>query len=167
MTPATEITVRMLIDKPAFAPTYWHFHQTSWAAAQDKIRELVANSDVFLTSHAYHALYFVGDFDIEISANGLTEVMPGIDGIYIDRRTGKRVIGDGGDFEEIVSCYVSGVVAVNERFWRLKSGVNDETANAIEASLHRLEVPPEWGLRIYSWNRTGSSPGSNDKCYRG
>jgi len=167
MTPASEVTVRMLVNKPAFAPNYWHYHNTSWMSAQEKIRELVANSDVFLTSHAYHALYFVGDFDVEISANGLTEVKPGSDGIYVDSRTGKRVIGDGDALEEIVSCNVSGVIVINERFWRLTSGVNNETADAIEENLHQLEVPSEWGMRIYNWNAADSSPGSVYECDRG
>jgi hypothetical protein len=151
MTPAAETTVRMVLNKPSHSPTYWHYHPTSWNAARPAIQALVRESDIFLTSQAYHAIYYIGDFDVEISANGPTEIRASGDRITIDHRTGRRVIDDSTALREIVACNSSGVLVVHQRGWRHFSSVNDDVADFVESHLNRVDVPEEWGMRIFRW----------------
>jgi hypothetical protein len=152
MTPATEFTVRMVLNKPASELRYWFYRITSWNSAKHRIKELVADSDVFLTSQAHHAIYYIGDFDVEISASGLSDFRSGRGGSDIDPRTGRRVVADGSALQEIVSCNDSGVVVVDRRNWRVAAGVNDEAADVIERNMNRVEIPQEWGMLIYRWS---------------
>jgi hypothetical protein len=157
MTPASETTARMVLNKPSHTPTYWHYHPTSWNSAKSTIEALVDGSDVFLTSQAYHAIYYIGDFDVEVSANGPTEIDAANDRIMIDHRTGRRVIDDSIALREIVACNDSGVLVVHRRGWRHFSSVNDDVADFVEAHMNRVEVPREWGMRIYKWGEADSA----------
>ena len=150
MTPATDMSVRMMLDKPSNVPRYWFSFNTSWRDAQQTINTLVARSDVFLTSQGHHAYYYVGDFDVEISATGLSDFHRG-GGTDIDPRTGRRVIADVDSLRFIHACNQSGVVVIHQRAWRHFAGVRDELADYIEQRMGKVETPSEWGMHIYVW----------------
>ena len=151
MTPATEITARMVLNKPAHELRYWFYQVTSWSSAKNRITELVEESDVFLTSQGHHAIYYIGDFDVEISATGLSDFKSGSGGSDIDPRTGRRVIADRTALQGVVFCNKSGVVVVDRRSWRLFAGVNNDVADFIEDNMHHIETPEDWGMVIYQW----------------
>jgi len=151
MTPATEITARMVLDKPATELRYWFYQITSWNSAKYRIAELVGESDVFLTSQGHHAIYYIGDFDVEISATGLSDFKFGSGESDIDPRTGRRVIAERTALQEIVFCNKSGVVVVDQRSWRTFAGVNDDVADFIEDNMHHVATPASWGMVIYQW----------------
>ena len=156
MTPATEMTTRMVIDKPSSLPRYWFGFSTSWNSAQDTIRTLVEESEIFLTSQGHHAFYFIGDFDIEVSATGLSDFQEHSGGSDIDPRTGRRVIADVTAMREIRTCNQSGVLVIHVKAWRRFAGVSDTLADYIEQNMDRVETPSEWGMQIFSWS--GETP---------
>jgi hypothetical protein len=166
LTPATELSVRMAVDKPGLVPRYWFNYVTSWAAGRDRIRELVAESDVFLTSQGHHAFYYIGDFDIEMSATGLSDFQTGPGEPDIDPRTGRRVIAAPDALQAIVACHDSGVVVVDRQSWRSFIGVNDDVADFIEANLQAVSVPDEWGMEIYRWTADDSLLNERRRAWR-
>ena len=151
MTPGTEYTVRLLLDRPGSVPRYWFNFTTSWEQAADSIRPLVDDSDVFLTSQGHHAIYYIGDFDVEISATGLSDFQESGGGTDIDPRTGRRTIADAEPLRQIVHCNASGVVVVDERNWRNAIGVNDGVADLIEQHLEPVAMPGEAQMRVFRW----------------
>jgi hypothetical protein len=151
MTPGTEYTVRLLLDRPGSVPRYWFNFTTSWGKAADSIRPLVEEADIFLTSQGHHAIYYIGDFDVEISATGLSDFQESGGGTDIDPRTGRRTIADVAPLRQIVYCNASGVVVVDERNWRNTIGVNDGVADFIELHLEYVAVPEEAQMRVYRW----------------
>ncbi len=161
LTPATELSVRLALDKPGLVPRYWFNYVTSWESAQERIRTLVEASDVFVTSQGHHAIYYIGDFDVEISATGLSDFQSRPGGSDIDPRTGRRVIAEAHSLKGIVACNASGVVVVDQRSWRSFIGVRDDVADFIEANLQAVPTPTAWGMVIHHWSAGDSA--LNDK----
>jgi len=151
LTPGTEMAVRMALDREGRIPRYWFGFVTSWEAAQNELRELVADADVFLTSQGHHAIYYLGDFDVEISATGLSDFQSDSNDSNIDPRTGRPVIADVRGLEQYVLCRRSGLVAIDEKHWRNEIGVSVELADFIEANLERVEITPEARMIVYRW----------------
>ena len=152
MTPATEHTARMLLDRPGSLSRYWFNFTSSWEKGVDSIRPMVEDADVFLTSQGHHALYYVGDFDVEISATGLSDFQNSNGGSDIDPRHGRRTIAASGPLRRIVYCNPSGVIVVDERNWRNAIGVNDDVADFIERHLEYVAIPAEANMRVYRWS---------------
>ena len=157
MTTATELAVRMALDKPTYLPRYWFVYSTSWESSSARIAELAEDADIFLTSQGHHAIYYVGDFDVEISATGLSDFYSGDGDSDIDPRTGRPVIADVASLQEIVTCNASGLVVVDNRSWRNFTGVNDYVADFIEEEMKPVETPEHWGMHIYRWSVEGTS----------
>jgi hypothetical protein len=155
MTPATELAVRMALDRPPYVPRYWFYYPTSWASARDTIADLVQQSDVFLTTQGHHAIYYIGDFDVEISASGLSDFSSVEGSSDIDPRTGRRVIADRRSLEAIINTTDSGLLVVDAASWRNKFGLNDDMADLVDSSMESVPVPREWGLSVFRW---GSGP---------
>ena len=151
LTPGTEMTVRLALDKPGLLQRYWFGFVTSWETAADEIRYLVAEADVFVTSQGHHAIYYIGDFDVEVSATGLSDFQSRGGGSNIDPRTGRPVIADSNALRAIVLCNKSGVIVVDERNWRNPIGVNDEIADFIETHLERVDVTRAARMIVYRW----------------
>ena len=161
MTPATDISVRMMLDKPPIVRRFWFSFTTSWRDAQQTINTLVERSDVFLTSQGHHAYYYVGDFDVEISATGLSDFHRE-GGTDIDPRTGRRVIADVDSLRNIHACNQSGVVVIHEKAWRHFAGVRDELADYFERHMTKVDTPSDWGMHIYVWPAGESNMGFED-----
>jgi hypothetical protein len=165
MIPGTEYTVRLMLDRPGSVPRYWFNFTTSWEKAADSIRPLVEESDVFLTSQGHHAIYYIGDFDIEISATGLSDFEESR-GTDIDPRTGRRTIAEAGPLRQIVLCNPSGVVVIDKRNWRNAIGVNDSVADFIERHLEEVAVPEEAQMRVYRWTAADSALATKRSAWR-
>ncbi len=160
-TPATELTVRMVLDEPVRiagggSPRYWSTYDTTWSRAVEPLQDIVADSDIFLTSQGLHAIYFLGDYDVELNATQFQD--RGADDSNIDLRTGRRVIADLDSLRAIVECNRTGVVVIHRAGWRNPVVVNDAIATFIEERMNRIESLDEWGLRTYVWERGSSYP---------
>jgi len=154
-TPAPRLTYRMLASPesrwPANAPKYRG--ESDWARAAPLLKEASNAAAVVLTSAGVKAQYYLARFDFELSETILAEARPPRQ-FGLDTRTGRRVVSSPESVRQIVDCYPTGLVVVEEHHWRSAWSVNDAVADFFEETGKPIELPPSMKLRAYTWRHS-------------
>jgi len=134
---------------------YWSRYNANWELAGPELRALAKKSEVVLSTNELHMLYFIGRVDFELSFSRLSELIEGDwhqgEEFTPDFRTGRPVISSAESVGQVVSCFETGLIVVRAETWPKAEFIPDKTKDTIEALSKRLDIPDEWGLRVYSW----------------
>jgi hypothetical protein len=144
-------------------------NSVEWANARPLLEPWLANAAVILTPNDVFALYYLGGYDIGVSANLISEFdgRPGPDGrgggqFGIDPRTGHPVVSSPEAIQRILACFPSGMLVTDVYKWRTPKAISDATADVIQARMQAIELPPAVGLRAFQWQRSDTSPAPAD-----
>jgi hypothetical protein len=168
--PAFRATADMLRGRPVEMGNtegrYWSRYDTNWEQAAAMLKALSNNSEVVLSTHELHMLYFVGRIDFELSFSRLSELIDGEwnqgEEFRTDFRTGRPVISSAQSLNQIVDCFNSGLIVVRGRSWLEQATVTDDARAMIESITDRVDISGQWGLRVYQW--TDSSVRGGPEC---
>jgi hypothetical protein len=125
---------------------------TSWRAAAATLNELSRSSDVVVTPNSLHALFYVGDYDLEYRRTGVIESMTGEE-FGIDPRTGRPVISTADSLERLMVCFPSGLVFAELARWRHVTGIDSAAADLLTAAAAEVELPAEWRIKAFRWEQ--------------
>ena len=130
-----------------------HLHPqyaTHWSIARKPLLAAASESDILVTTNALSALYFLGDYDVEMSATVLHDFSS--EEFDLDPRTGRPVISTTGSLQLLMSCYQTGLVIAEAHQWsNAVYGIPQESARILEQSASPLSLPPEANLVAYRW----------------
>lgn len=134
-----------------------------WSLAAPTLAPLVASAAVVVTSEDVSAQYYLGRFDINVSASKLDEVdnantllgrgqedAPERE-FSLDPRTGRPVISTAASLRRVLGCYPSGLIVGSEEDWGKAHLVDAELAAIITATARRVALPPRSGVYAYAW----------------
>ena len=111
-----------------------------------------------LTGWELLSLYYLGRFDLTLSASRLSEI-PDSQEFGIDPRTGRPVISRAESVALVMECFPDGLVVVNPENWRSGAQLNDAMADVIEARAKPIELPSGLGILAFRWqNPTNDEP---------
>lgn len=161
-TPFLKMSVRMAMGQTSATnggAAYWDRYATDWRAASSRLKILHAENDVTIVSQELQALYFVGDYDYNLSATTLADVMSYGNESNIDPRTGRPAFADAKSLLAIIDCNDSGVIVIHNPAWRNRTRVTNAVADAIELNTTQLEVPGDWGLMLFQWQSPAGGVG--------
>jgi hypothetical protein len=116
-------------------------------------------ADVVATSNGLYALYYLDRYEIDISPSQIAESATGKE-FGQDVRTGRYVISTAESLDLIMSCHASGLY-ISDSIWRWRNpnvGVTDEVADFLISHSEVVEVPEDWMLRVYRWQRPEGVP---------
>ena len=140
-------------------------NSVEWVKARPLLEPWLANAAVILTPDDVFALYYLGGYDIGVSANLISELdgRSGPDGrggrqFAIDPRTGHPVVSSPEAIQRILACFPSGALVTDVYKWRTPKAIPDATANVIEARMQPIELSPAFGLRAFHWQRSETGP---------
>jgi len=136
-----------------------HWSVQGWQAAAERFRPLIEESDVVATSNGLFALYFLGRYDIDISPSQVAESASGEE-FGQDIRTGAYAISTPESMAKVMACFGSGFF-ISDSLWRWRDpdvGVSDEMAAFLETHAEEIDLPKDWMLRAYRWQRPEEAP---------
>lgn len=141
-----------------------HWSVAGWQAAAKRLGPEIDKTDILATSNGLFALYFIGRYDIDISPSQVAESATGEE-FGRDGRTGSYAISKPESLAILMDCYPSGLY-LSDSAWRWRNpnlGVSDEMADFLDANLEKIELPKDWMLNAYRWERPEDAP-TPDSC---
>jgi hypothetical protein len=137
---------------PDPAPKY------DWTEARALLAPELERASVVLTGWELHTLYYLGRFDMTLSASRLSEIQDPHE-FAIDSRTGRPVISRAASVTLVMECFPDGLVVVNPEYWRSEAELNNEMADVIVARATPIELPSTLGMLAFKWhNATDDAP---------
>jgi hypothetical protein len=130
---------------PDPAPRY------DWTEAQSLLAPELERASVVLTGWELHTLYYLGRFDITLSASRLSEI-PGAEEFGIDTRTGRPVISRAASVALVMDCFPDGLIVVNPEYWRSEEDLTNAMADVITARATPIELPDTLGMLAFRWD---------------
>ena len=130
--------------------------RADWVAARGSLAPLIDTASIILTARDVQFLHYLGDYDIALNSNRLTEI-PGSE-FDLDPRTGRVVIGTADALGRIIGCFPSGLIVTDADSWRNPAGIEDEVADAIEAEATEIALPPEARILAFRWDHPLPDP---------
>jgi len=130
-----------------------------WLESRDRLQPLLDEVDVVATSNSLYALYYLERYEIDISPSQVAESSTGEE-FGQDLRTGRYAISTAESLDLLMSCHNSGLY-ISDAKWRWRSphvGVTDEVADFLISRSETIEVPEDWMLRVYRWERPEGAP---------
>ncbi len=130
-----------------------------WAEARPFLQPWLDKADIVLTTNDFHTIYYFGRYNYQISRYRVTETESRQE-FGRDPRSGRPAISALESFRLVLSCYPSGLFVGDPYQWRHEiMGISDPLADLLEASAEPIEVPNEWDLRVYYWERANEATG--------
>ena len=130
--------------------------RADWAAVRASLSPLLDTASIILTASDVHFLHYLGDYDIALNSNRLTEI-PGGE-FDSDPRTGRVVIGTANAIGRIIDCFPSGLIVTDAANWRSAVGIEDEAAAVIQAETVEVALPPEARVLAFRWEHPVPDP---------
>ena len=131
-----------------------HLHPqyaTHWSLAREPLLAAASESDIVVTANALSALYFLGDYDVEMSATVLHDFSS--EEFDRDPRTGRPVISTTASLQLLMSCYQEGLVIADHHQWSSAVyGIPPESARVLERTASPVPLPQEANLVAYRWH---------------
>jgi hypothetical protein len=131
--------------------------EAGWRIALPQLRPVAAESEVVLASSMLKALYYLDRVDAGLTATEVARSRSRAE-FAVARKEAVPVISTAESLGLLVGCFRSGLVIGEQRNWRHSWGVPDATADFIEATLTRVEVPKHSGILAFRWTNGGDSP---------
>jgi 4-amino-4-deoxy-L-arabinose transferase-like glycosyltransferase len=122
-----------------------------WRAIEPTLRPIAEKADVVLTTADITALYFIDRHDIFISATHLSEQEVRQE-FALDYRTGRPIISTPLSLRKVMTCYPTGLVIVEERYWLSDLMVSEAIANLLITRAARIDLDEASGIRAYRWD---------------
>ena len=120
-----------------------------WTERLAELRERVGQPSVLLVGDDFHAIAYLGGFDLLINTHRTEDIAPTGE-FVLDPRTGRRAISTPESIASVIGCYPDGVILVSEERWRSYIGVSDQAADTIE-QLAAPSQPAIPGFRLFTW----------------
>lgn len=125
--------------------------RAEWQETLPFIEPLLGGTEVVVTMVELQTLYFWKHYDILFSPSRLSE-MSGKGEFDADFRTGRPVISTVDSLAQLVNCSQTGLfVGPNDR-WRQPQFIDLETADFIERTLTRLDLPRHLRMMAFTWD---------------
>jgi hypothetical protein len=128
-----------------------------WTDRFAELRERVGQPSVLLVGDDFHAITYLGGFDLLINTHRTEDIAPTGE-FVLDPRTGRRAISTPESIASVIGCYPDGVILVSDERWRSYIGLSDQAADTIE----RLATPSQPtipGFRLFTWQGQAVSEG--------
>lgn len=126
-----------------------------WVLARETIKPLVDRATVVVVTNSMYALYYLGRYDVEISADSLV-VSDTKKEWGLDPRTGRHVIDTPESLRRLLLCYPDGLVVTALKDWRSPAGIaNRGGGDLLRAHAEEVALPRQTGLRAFTWRRSG------------
>jgi len=125
---------------------------TRWSLAAPRLRPLLREAGVVVSSFDLEPLYYLGRYDILYNLTRQSELPPGERRDFgIDPRTGRAVIGSVAALARIVACHEDGIFLSDRRHWRLSHQVDDAAKAWVEAHLEPVPLPAASRVLAFRW----------------
>ncbi len=134
-----------------------------WAAARGPLQPWWNSVSVVLTSHDVQTLYYLGDFDIVVSSNRISET--GGQQFDPDPRTGRPVVSEPAAMRLIMECYPDGLLVALASQWPSVESVSPAVADVVEAGAEPVPLPAAIGVLAFHWQHPLARP-LPDGCRR-
>ena len=132
-----------------------------WPEARPLVEPLLSEVDVVVTMAELETLYFWERYDILFSPSRLTELADQTE-FSADHRTGRPVITTSESLRRVVDCTSSGLFISNTHRWGRTNLIDQVTAEFVETTMTRLDLPPELQLVVFAWDHSPVS--TADDC---
>lgn len=130
----------------------------NWPALREPLSAWWNSADVILTSHDVQTLYFLGDYDIVVNNNRMSEMSVSGGEFARDVRTGRPVVSEPESLRRILACYPSGLLIADAAQWRTEEAIDAEVADVIEAVAMPVPLPDEIGVLAFRWQHPADRP---------
>ena len=129
-----------------------NFEDARWDLAAQHLSDKLSSVDVVMTNSPSHVYFYTQQAPVGMGRSRLTSSRDPRE-FALDSRTGFMLISEPQSLRSILHCYPQGLIIAEQRQWRNNpnTGFNGEVADIVEAELEPVDVPSEWGLRIYQW----------------
>ena len=124
-----------------------------WPEALPFVEPLLNEVDVVVTMAELETLYFWERYDILFSPSRLTEMADQTE-FSADHRTGRPVITTGESLSRVVDCTASGLFISNTHRWGRANLIDQVTAEFIETTMTRLDLPAALQLVVFAWDHS-------------
>jgi hypothetical protein len=122
-----------------------------WAAAKEPLAPWLADAAIVLTTGEIEALYYLGRYDVLISASRLSEIQDDEE-FSLDGRTGRPVITTPESLALIMDCYPDGLIVSSASLWRDPARLDDAVADLVTARAEEVKLPA-FGMKAYVWRQ--------------
>lgn len=123
--------------------------QSDYAAAAPLLRRLGDSSSVVLASSELKSLYYLGRLDFDLAPEGFARAGNAADSV--SPKSNRLWVRSPRRLAQVMGCYPSGLVVIEQDQWRTRIGVLDSTADYLEAHAEAVPVPRAWRLNVFRW----------------
>jgi hypothetical protein len=124
-----------------------------WAAAREELQPMIDSASLVLTTQELHALYYLGRYDVTVSASRLSEI-EGDQEFGLDDRTGRPIVSSAESLELIMACYPNGLLLSPEFNWRNPAQLDGDVADLVERHAKPVEMPRGSRIVAFAWGET-------------
>ena len=128
-----------------------------WQPLAAAIQPWLQKAAIVLTPNDVYALYYLGDYDVEVSASRLSET-PGRVEFSVDPRTGRPVIATAASLRLIMSCYPTGVLVADATTHPSPWIGGEDLTQVIKQDMSPIDLHGHPGLFAFHWDRSGEAP---------
>jgi hypothetical protein len=146
-----DLTRRMLFPGGRERP----YTESDWAAAADSLKALADSVELVVVTALPKAAYYIQRGDVTLSRTELAELMVGAKEFTVDPRTGQPAISSPASLGQLMECFDTGLLIIEEAHWRRADVVSDSTADFVSAHTHEVPMPPPWHIRAFRWDSPG------------
>lgn len=138
---------------------------TEWPLARPALEPLLARVDVVVTTEELGTLYYLGHYDILMSASKLEELgPPPVPEFSRDERTGRPVIAEAASLARLIDCRASGLFITQSKNWGTDRGADPEAERLLQARARPVPLPPRSRLLAFVWEHPAANPPPEARC---
>lgn len=146
-----DLTRRMLFPGDRERP----YMESDWAAAADSLKALADSVELVVVTALPKAAYFIQRGDVTLSRTELAELTVGTEEFTVDPRTGQPAISAPASLGQLMECFDTGLLIIEEAHWRRADVVSDSTADFVIAHTREIAMPPSWHIKAFRWDSPG------------
>jgi hypothetical protein len=149
----------MLSGSGAFARTinllqgesyYFGTRLSNWEQTVPKLKPLVDQAPVVLTTNFPKTLYYFGRFDMAFSPVIVADILAEEEGA-IDPRNGRPAISTVASLQKLFAEYPHGVFIAEKSEWRNRFRMTEAASDFMEKNANKVELPAGSRIVAYSW----------------
>lgn len=129
---------------------YFGVKLSNWEKAVPKLKPLIDNAPVVVTTNFPKTLYYFDRFDITFSPVVVVDVVHGKEW-GLDRRTGRPVISTIESLQQLFDKYPHGIFVGERSEWRSRFRMTNEAADFLEKHARQVELPAASRIVAFTW----------------
>lgn len=141
-------TARLLVGADSYQKVLTYGDETDWSSARPIVAAALRDGATLITSNSMKSLYYFGHYDYELNASIVADTRTKQE-FGVDERTGGTAFSTPRSLARVLADHPRALLVIEKKKLGVRSGVPQETVEAIEVACTVVAVPPDSGVAVW------------------